>query len=124
MTENPFEIPQAMRDAAEQNMKQAHAAYEQLTDFVTKAISSWMGAMPANPMAEGFKDVQGRAAEMVKENGESAFALAEKMTKAQNFQEVLQLQTQFAQDRMQAFVTQTQQLYSVIAEALQTSQRG
>ncbi len=124
MTENPFEIPQAMRDAAEQNMKQAHAAYEQLTDFVTKAISSWMGAMPANPMAEGFKDVQGRAAEMVKENGESAFALAEKMTKAQNFQEVLTLQTQFAQDRMQAFVTQTQQLYSVIAEALQTSQRG
>ncbi len=38
MTDNPFEIPQQMRDLAEQNIKQAHAAYEQLTDFVTKAI--------------------------------------------------------------------------------------
>jgi len=124
MTDNPFEIPQSMRDMAEQNMKQAHAAYEQLTDFVTKAISSWMGAMPANPMAEGFKDVQGRAAEMAKENGESAFALAEKMTKAQNFQEVLTLQTQFAQDRMQAFTAQTQELYRLIGEAFQKLPRG
>jgi hypothetical protein len=27
MIENPFEIPQSMRDLAEQNLKQAHAAY-------------------------------------------------------------------------------------------------
>ena len=46
MTENPVEIPQAMREQAEQNMKQAHAAYEQLTNFVTKAMDAWMGAMP------------------------------------------------------------------------------
>ena len=51
MTENPFEIPQALRDVAEQNMKQAHAAYEQLTDFVTKALAAWTDAMPASPMA-------------------------------------------------------------------------
>ena len=35
MAENPFEIPQQMRDLADQNIKQAHAAYEQLTDFVS-----------------------------------------------------------------------------------------
>ena len=50
MAENPFEIPQQMRDLAEQNIKQAHAAYEQLTDFVTKAVGAWMGAMPASPI--------------------------------------------------------------------------
>ena len=65
MAENPVEIPQAMREQAEQNMKQAHAAYEQLTNFVTKAMDAWMGAMPS-PMAAGFKDVQGRAAEIAK----------------------------------------------------------
>ena len=124
MAENSFEIPQSMRNMAEQNMKEAHASYEQLTDFVTKAMGSWMGAMPANPMALGFKDVQGRAAEMAKENGESAFALAEKMTKAQNFQEVLTLQTQFAQDRMQAFTAQTQELYRLIGEAFEKLPRG
>ncbi len=124
MTENPFEIPQAMRDVAEQNMKQAHAAYEQLTDFVTKAMSSWTGAMPANSMGAGFKHVQDRAVEIAKENGESAFALAEKMIKAQNLQEVLTLQTQYAQDRMRAFTTQVQELYSLIGEAFQKLPRG
>ena len=50
MADAPFEIPQQMRDLADQNIKQAHAAYEQLTAFVTKAMEAWMGAMPS-PMA-------------------------------------------------------------------------
>ena len=76
MAENPFEIPQALRDASNQSLKQAHAAYEQLMDFVTKTMDALMGAMPANPVAEGFKDVQGRAVEIAKENSESAFTFA------------------------------------------------
>src|SRR6516165_4200883 len=124
MAENPFEIPQQMRYLAEQNIKQAHAAYEQLTGFVTKAIDAWMGAMPASPMVTGFKDVQDRAAEIAKKNGDSAFALAEKIAKAQNFQEILAFQTQFAQDQMKAFTTQTQELYKLIVEAFQKLQRG
>ncbi len=124
MTDNPFEIPQQMRDLAEQNIKQAHAAYEQLTDFVTKAIDALMGAMPSNGLTTGFKDVQGRAAEIAKKNADSAFALIEKIAKAQNFQEILTLQTQFAQDQMKEFTTQTQQLFSLMGEAFQKSERG
>ena len=59
MADNPLEIPQALRDVSEQNLKQAHAAYEQLTAFVTKAMGTWTGALPSNPMAAVFKDVQG-----------------------------------------------------------------
>ena len=54
----------------------------------------------------------------------SAFTFAGKISNAQTVQEVMTLQTQFAQERMQAFVTQTQQLYSAIAEAFQKSERG
>ncbi|MGB7917742.1 MAG: phasin family protein [Rhodomicrobium sp.] len=114
MAENPVEIPQAMREQAEQNIKQAHAAYEQLTDFVTKAMDAWMGAMPANPMVAGFKEVQGRAAEIAMENAESAFTFAGKMSNVRTPQDIVTLQTQLVQDRMQAFATQTQQLFSVI----------
>jgi len=124
MTDNPFEIPQQLRDVAEQNMKQAHAAYEQLTDFVTKAMDAWMGTMPASPMATGFKDVQHRAAEIAKKNADSAFALVEKITKAQNFQEILTLQTQFAQDQMKAFATETQELHKLIGDAVQKLPRS
>jgi hypothetical protein len=124
MADNPFEIPQNVRDLAEQNMKQAHAAYDQLTDFLTKAMDAWMGAMPSNGVARGFKDVQGRAAEIAKKNADSAFALVEKIAKAQNFQEILTLQTRFAQDQMQTFTTQTQQLFGLMGEAFQKSLRG
>ena len=124
MADNPFEIPQQMRELAEQNIKQAHAAYEQLTDFVTKAMDAWMGAMPSNGLATGFKDVQGRAAEIAKKNADSAFALVEKVAKAQNFQEIVTLQTQFAQDQMKAFTTQTQELYKLIGETVQKLQHS
>jgi len=49
-----------LRDMSEQSLKQAHAEYENLTDFVTKAMGIWMGVLPANPnpIATGFTDVQ------------------------------------------------------------------
>ena len=123
MPENPSEIPQALRDVAEQNMKQAHAAYEQLTDFVTKAMDAWMDAMPS-PMAAGFKDVQGRAMQIAKENAESVFTFAGKISNVRTPQDIVTLETQFAQDRMQALVTQTQQLLGVIEETIQKWERG
>ena len=47
------------------------------------------------------------------------FALVEKIAKAQNFREILKLQTQFAQEQMQTFAAQTQELQKLIAEAFQ-----
>ena len=40
MVDNLWGIPQAMQDRAEENMKQAHAAYEELTDYVNKAMNT------------------------------------------------------------------------------------
>ena len=125
MADTPFEIPQHMRDLAEQNLKQAHAAYEQLTDFVTKAMGAWMGAMPSSPLVAGFKDVQDRALAMANQNADFSFRCAStRSTKAQNFQEIVTLQTQFAQDQMKALTAQTQELYKLIGDALQRSGRG
>ncbi len=84
MADNPFEIPRTLCDLAEQNVKQAHAAYEQLTDFVTKATGAWTGALPSNAITHGFKEVQERAVQIAKENAEFAFALAGKLAKAQH----------------------------------------
>ena len=123
MAENPFEIPQQMRDLAEQNIKQAHAAYEQLTDFVTKAMDAWMGAIPS-PMAAGFKDVQDGAMEIAMEFSESTFTFVGKISNAQTLQDIVTLKTEFAQDQMKAFTTQTQELYKMIGETVQKLQRG
>ena len=124
MADNPLEIPQTLRDVSEQNLKQAHAAYEQLTDFATKATAAWTGALPSNPMAAAFKDVEDRAMQIAMENAESVFTFAGKISNALTPQDIVTLQTQFTQDRMQAFAAQTQQLFSVIEEAIQRSERG
>ena len=123
MADNPLEIPQAQRDMSEQNLKQARAAYEQFTDFVTKTTGAWIGALPSNPMAAVFKDAQDRAMQIAKENAESVFTFAGKISNAQTPQDIATLQMQFAQDRMQAFVTQTEEFQRLIGEALQRSAR-
>ena len=61
---------------------------------------------------------------MANQNADSAFDVLDKITKAQNFQEILTLQTRFAQDQMKAFAAQTQELYKLIGEAVQKLQRG
>ena len=88
------------------------------------AMGASMGALPSIPMVAGFKDVQDRAVAMVKKNAESAFALVEKVAKAQNFQEIVTLQTRFAQDQMQAYATEMQELQRLMGETLQKLQRG
>ena len=89
-------------------------------------MDAGMGAMPSIPMVAVFKDVQDRAVEIAKKNAESesALALVEKIAKAQNFQEIVTLQTQFAQDQMKALTAQMQELHKLIGEALQKPHRA
>ena len=108
MIEDPSEIPHSMHELAEHKVKQAHAAYDQIAAYVTTAMSAWMGTIPSNPMTASIKDVQDRAIEIAKQNTASAFTLAGKIAKTKTPQEAFALQTQFAQDRIQAFVKQTQ----------------
>ncbi len=49
MADNPLEIPQALRDMSEQNLKQVRAAYEQFTDFVTKTRAPGWARCPQIP---------------------------------------------------------------------------
>ena len=69
-------------------------------------------------------DVHDRAVAIAKQNADSAFALVERMGKAQNLQELVTLETKFAQEQMQAYAAQTQELQRLIGEALKGSARG
>ena len=88
------------------------------------SMGAGMSVTTSNLMTVGFKDVRGRAMDIAMEISESAFTFAGKISNAQTFQDIVTIQTQFAQDRMQAFTTQTQQLYKLIGETVQKPQRG
>ena len=111
-----FQIPQELREFAEKNIEQARAAYGQLTEAMTQAVRAW--SAPSTVMASGFKVVQERAIQFAKENADAGFALASELAKAKDLQDILRLQSNFAQTQMQSYARQAQELGGLMAEAM------
>ena len=112
MAEQSLEIPQTLHEFADKKLKQAHAACDLFTAYVDRAIGAWTSALPSNPMTAGLRDFQDRVIEITKENVEATFTFAGNMSKAKTLPDLINVQTQFAQDRMQAFVKHTKDFQS------------
>jgi hypothetical protein len=121
---NPFEVPQHLRDLTEKNIEQGRAAYAQFMDAMMQASSMWLGAMPANAMTSGFKVVQERSIRFAKQNAEAGFALANEIANAKDVQDVLAIQSRYAQTQMQTYALQAQELGRLMAEASQSMQQN
>jgi hypothetical protein len=115
----PFEMPKQLRELAEKNVEQARAAYAQFVDAMTQAMSAWSTA-PSSVMTSGFRDVQELAIRFAKENAEAGFALARELANAKDIQGVLSLQSRYAQNQIQSYAHQAQELGRLIAEAVQS----
>src|SRR5882724_11303505 len=111
-----FEIPQQLRELAEKNIEQARTTYGQFMDALTQAMSAWLSA-PSEAITSRVKAVQERAIQFAKENAEAGFALANELTKAKDLQDVLRLQSSFAQKQMESYARQAQELGRLLAEA-------
>jgi hypothetical protein len=116
-----FQIPQQLRELAEKNVEQARVAYGQFLDGMAEAVRAW-STVPSAVMASGFKVVQDRAIQFAKENAEAGFALASEPAQAKNLQEVLRLQSNFAQLQMQSYARQAQELGRLMAEATRSGE--
>ena len=119
MSQNPFEMPKAIRDMVDKNLEQSQAAVRQFSDAMTQAMSLWTKSMPAMGPAAGFQSVQDRAVAFAKQNAEAAMKHAGDLAKVKSPNDILMLQTQFAQSQMQMYAQQTQELGRLTAEAIQ-----
>ena len=113
-----FEIPQQLRELAQKNVEQARAAYGQFMDAMAQAVSAWSSA---SSDTSAFKAVQDGAIRFAKENAEAGFALANELTKAKDLQDVLRLQSGFAQKQMESYARQAQELGRLMAEATRSA---
>jgi hypothetical protein len=91
-------------------------------DLLTQAMNTWAKG-PAAGGAAGFKAVQERAVGFAKENAERSFNLASEIARAKDVQEVLTLQSRYAQTQMQLFAVQAQQLSWLMADAMREMQQ-
>ena len=115
----PFEIPQQLRELAERNVEQARTAYGQLMAAMAQATGMWTSAVPSNEMTSGFKVVQEQAIQFANQNAEACLALTSELANAKDIQDVLAIQSRFAQTQMQAYALQAQELGRLMAEAAQ-----
>ena len=83
---------------------------------MTQAVGAW-STVPSTVMASGFEVVQERAIQFAKENADAGFTLASELAKAKDLQDILRLQSNFAQTQMQSYARQAQELGGLMAEA-------
>ena len=113
-----FDIPQQLRDLTEKNVEQASAAYGQFMNAMTQAMAMWWSALPPNEMTSEFKAVQDRAVRFAKQNADAGFTLASSLANAKDIQDVLALQSHYAQSQMHTYALQAQELGRLMTNAM------
>jgi phasin len=117
---NPFEMPQQLREMAEKNVEQARASYTQFLDAMSKAAGMWGASIPQNETTSGFKSIQERAARFAKQNADACFNMATELAAAKDIQEIMSIQSRYAQVQMQAYATQAQEMGRLMMAAAPT----
>ncbi len=115
MTDKTFEIPESMRDMAEQSVTQAKSAYDQFMDATRKAQA--MTEQASGTMLESAKEAQQKSAAFAEANMKAGFGLADKLVTAKDFKEAMEIQSSYAREQMETFSKQAQELTAIMTEA-------
>ena len=103
-----FQIPPEMRAIAERSVEQAKQAVEGFISAAQRTVSALEGQ--AETARKGAKDVSGKAMGFVEQNVATSFDFAQKLVRAKDLQEMLELQATFIRTQMQALSEQAKEL--------------
>ena len=116
----PFDIPQPMRELAEQSLEQAKKAYNQFME--TSRNAQDMLEQSSDTMTSSAKEVQQKAIEYAESNMQAGFDLANKLVLAKDMMEALQIQSTYTRQQMESYTRQVQELSSLMASAAKKAQ--
>jgi phasin len=103
-----LEVPEAMRDFADQSVAQARKAFDTFMSNAQSAVGK-MENNASNAQAVS-KDMQKDAMAFAEDQVASAFDLAQKMVRAKDAQELMELQATYMRQQMEAVTRQTQDM--------------
>jgi len=115
-----FDIPAPVRQMAEKSVEQTKQAYDRMMEAARQ--TQGMFADSTNAMGMGSKELQEKTMQYAEANVQVSFDLAERLVKAKDLQEVMEIQTQFARQQMEAYTHQAQDISRMMAEAAQKAQ--
>lgn len=103
-----FQVPPEMRALAEKSVEQAKQAVEGFIAAAHRTVSLLEGQ--AETARKGAKDVGQKAIDFAGQNIASSFELAQRMVRAKDMQEMLELQATYIRTQMQVLSEQAKEL--------------
>jgi phasin len=105
-----FDVPNQMRQMAEQSLEQARKAMDGFLGAAQKAVTTM--ETQAAAAQSGAKDVGTKAVGFAEQNIANSFAFAQRLVRAKDVQEVMAIQQEFLQAQMKAMQEQAKDLGS------------
>lgn len=115
----PYEIPNEMRDFAEKSVDQARKAFDGFIGAAQKAVSAVHDS--AESARANSELTAQKAMTYAEQNVAASFAFAQRLVRAKDPAEVMQIQAEFAKSQMEAFQKQMAELGSAVQKAAQSA---
>ena len=119
MATNPtqgYEIPPEMRDFAEKSVEQARKAIDGFMNAAQKTADTFEGS--ATTVQANAKDAARKTFSYTEQNLSAAFDLAQRMVRAKDMQEAMQIQAEFVRTQFEAMQTQMKEFGSLAQSAM------
>ncbi|GEP07874.1 phasin [Methylobacterium oxalidis] len=111
-TQPSFEVPAEMRDFAEKSVEQARNAVATILQNTRKAAESFQSVTKTTelPASVAFS----RGFDFTEQNVAAAFELAQKLVRARDAQEAMQLQAEYVRTQFAAMQNQAKELIGTV----------
>jgi phasin len=117
-----YEIPSEMRDFAEKSVEQARRAMDGFIGAAQRTVDTIEGS--ANTVQANAKDMTRKTFSYAEQNIQAAFDLAQRMVRARDVQEAMQIQAEFVRSQFESMQTQMKEFGSMAQNTVaQNAQR-
>ncbi len=117
-----YEIPAEMRDFAEKSVEQARRAMDGFIGAAQRTVDTLEGS--ANTVQASAKDLTRKTFSYAEQNIHAAFDLAQRMVRAKDAQEAMQIQAEFVRSQFESMQAQMREFGSMAQNAAAQSAQG
>lgn len=114
-----YEIPTEMRDFAEKSVDQARKAFDGFLSAAHKAVDTVQGS--TTTLQSSTSDATKKTLSYAEQNVAAAFDHAQKLVRAADLQEAMQLQTEYARSQFAAMQAQMKEIGELAQSAARTA---
>ncbi len=114
-----YEVPPEMRDLAEKSVDQARKAFESFIGAAQKALGQ--ADTTASTMQSSARAIGDKAVTFAEQNVRSAFDYASRVVKANDMQELLQLQSEYVKSQIATLQEQAKDFGSTMQSTVSST---